>query len=359
MLSAGYQSEINGLCCIGRSPDRPAAGHAPGRLAIRPSISTVNKELSMNSTKFASISLAAALAAILPAIPAQATSLTRTFVSASGSDSNPCTITQPCATFARAYSLTTPQGIVAALDPGKYGPITITGPVTINGNGWAAITAPANGNGITINAGQTDFVALRGLEIDGGGPCCGDRGIVINAVGRIDIADCVIQGFASEGIYAVSNNSMSVGIASTAVSDVPQGEGISLSAGQGPMRVAIDRVRISGSSFGVALAGVGTNLEALISNSNIDNNISTGIITGDPGNVTVLFLRNVTLNNTPIGIDVFTHSSVFLSQVIRTDSPGFTNTAGIQLDDSTAHAFSDGTNHIDVVVGTLGTWSFN
>src|SRR5580698_410818 len=115
----------------------------------------------MNSTKLASIGLAAALAAVLPAIPAQATSLTRTFVSASGSDSNPCTITQPCATFARAYSLTTAQGIVAALDPGKYGPLTIIGPVTINGNGWAAITAPANGNGITINAGQTDFVALR------------------------------------------------------------------------------------------------------------------------------------------------------------------------------------------------------
>ena len=55
-----------------------------------------------------------ALAAVLPAIPAQAAS-TRTFVSSAGHDSNPCTITQPCASFAVAYAATTPSGIIAAL----------------------------------------------------------------------------------------------------------------------------------------------------------------------------------------------------------------------------------------------------
>ena len=47
------------------------------------------------------------------------------------------------------------------------GPLTITGPVTINGNGWAAITGPASGNAITINANSGDKIALIGLEIDG------------------------------------------------------------------------------------------------------------------------------------------------------------------------------------------------
>ena len=64
---------------------------------------------------------ALALAAVLPAIPAQATSLTRTFVSSAGMDTNPCTITQPCATFARAYTLTLANGIIAALDPASMG----------------------------------------------------------------------------------------------------------------------------------------------------------------------------------------------------------------------------------------------
>ena len=57
----------------------------------------------MTRTSF--IAGALALAALLPAIPAQA-AFTRTFVSSAGSDSNPCTITQPCASFAHAYTLT-------------------------------------------------------------------------------------------------------------------------------------------------------------------------------------------------------------------------------------------------------------
>src|SRR5580700_6017658 len=92
------------------------------------------------------------VSAIVASAPAQAQngSLTRSFVSSSGVDTNTCTIAAPCASFAQAYTKVGANGIVAALDPGKYGPIAITGPVTINGNGWAAITAPAAGNGITI-----------------------------------------------------------------------------------------------------------------------------------------------------------------------------------------------------------------
>ena len=88
---------------------------------------------------------------IAASAPAQAQngSLTRSFVSSSGVDTNPCTIAQPCASFAHAYTMVGANGIIAALDPGKYGPLTITGPVTINGNGWSAITATAEGNGIT------------------------------------------------------------------------------------------------------------------------------------------------------------------------------------------------------------------
>src|SRR5580704_14914363 len=92
--------------------------------------------------------------------------LTRSFVSSTGVDTNACTITAPCATFAAAYAAVVTNGIVAALDPGKYGPLTISTPVTIDGNGWAAITAPANNYGITVTA-TSGNVVLRGLTIDG------------------------------------------------------------------------------------------------------------------------------------------------------------------------------------------------
>src|ERR1700761_9388671 len=121
--------------------------------------------------------LAASLVFAFPAY-AQHGTLTRSFVSSSGVGSNPCTIAQPCATFAQAYAQTAPNGIIAALDPGKYGPITISGPITINGNGWAAITALPQGNGVTINAGSSDNVILKGLEIDGAGAAY--NGVVFN-----------------------------------------------------------------------------------------------------------------------------------------------------------------------------------
>src|SRR6202046_2276345 len=90
--------------------------------------------------------------AIVAGAPAQAQngSLTRSFVSSAGVDTNPCTITQPCASFAQAYTKVGANGIIAALDPGKYGALTITGPVTINGNGWAAITGTSGNNAIAI-----------------------------------------------------------------------------------------------------------------------------------------------------------------------------------------------------------------
>jgi hypothetical protein len=121
---------------------------------------------------------------------AQNGSLTRSFVSSAGLDTNACTIAAPCATFAVAYTKISANGIIAALDPGKYGPIAITGPVTINGNGWAAITAPAAGNGITITAGSGN-VTLTGLEIDGAGAAY--NGIVFNSGGKLIIGNCIVK----------------------------------------------------------------------------------------------------------------------------------------------------------------------
>ena len=120
--------------------------------------------------------------------------LTRTFVSSSGVDTNPCSIAAPCATFAHAYTLTQPTGIIAALDPGKYGPLIITYPVTINGNGWAAITAPAQGSGITISA-DVGNVILTGLEVDGAGAAY--NGIVFNSGNSLTVSNCIVKDFIS------------------------------------------------------------------------------------------------------------------------------------------------------------------
>jgi hypothetical protein len=146
------------------------------------------------------LSAAFALAVTLPA-QAQNGSLTRSFVSSSGVDTNPCTITQPCASFAQAYSKVGANGIVAALDPGKYGALIITGPVTINGNGWAAITGTPGNDAIDIIVASGN-VTLTGLELDGAG--AGKHGIYLtsplNANATLNIRDCVVSNFLDSGI---------------------------------------------------------------------------------------------------------------------------------------------------------------
>ena len=132
----------------------------------------------MVSTKLASIGLAALLVAILPAASAQAQA-PRTFVSAAGSDSNPCSFAAPCRHFQAAVNATSLGGEVDALDPAGYGPITITQAITIEGQGWSYAAPPANGNAITITAGSGDKISIRGVSLNGVG-VAGGTGIVFS-----------------------------------------------------------------------------------------------------------------------------------------------------------------------------------
>jgi hypothetical protein len=210
--------------------------------------------------------------AIVASAPAQAQngSLTRSFVSSTGVDSNPCTITQPCATFAQAYTKITANGIIAALDPGKYGPLSITGPVTINGNGWAALTAPANANGITINAGTSDLVRLSGLEIDGAG--AGSFGVLVNSAGILDIMDSKIEDFSSTGANGLyvppAADVANITITNTHVSN--NYVGLGLSGNQKNLNVTMDHDTVTGSTStfgGVAVNAASNEVRLTISNS--------------------------------------------------------------------------------------------
>src|SRR5271157_4075631 len=101
------------------------------------------------------------LAVTLPSVCAQAQSI-RTFVSVAGSDSNPCSITQPCRHFSAAVAATAAGGEVDALDPGAYGSFTIGHAITIEGQGWSYVAPPAGGAAITITALAGDKIKIHG-----------------------------------------------------------------------------------------------------------------------------------------------------------------------------------------------------
>jgi hypothetical protein len=118
------------------------------------------------------------------ATAAQAASVARTWVSSTGLDTNTassCPRTAPCKSFVGAYSVTLAGGEIIALDDAGYGPLTITGPLSITATEGAIITVQTNTTGIIISTGAgTDVVTLRNLQIAGAAGSSNTRGIVVN-----------------------------------------------------------------------------------------------------------------------------------------------------------------------------------
>jgi hypothetical protein len=309
------------------------------------------------------IVIAAALAAILPAIPAQAASLTRTFVSSAGSDSNPCTITQPCATFAVAYAATAANGIIAALDPGKYGPLTIMGPVTVNGYGWAAITGPANGNAITINANSSDNIALIGLNIDGAGAAL--NGIVFNSGNGLTVTNCVVQNLHWTGINTTgdgiliqpTSGAVSFVITNTVVSNNGfAGIFYDPPSGLATANVVIDHVVATNNQYGIIIDNStgGGSAAAAISNSIASNNGTAGIVAQNAAALVVSIDSTGASGNTN-GIEAYGTAKVTLGRSVITANSGH----GIFNSTSPNTFYTYGNNQINLNAADFGVTAPN
>jgi hypothetical protein len=124
----------------------------------------------------------------------------RTFVSVTGSDSNPCTYTSPCRLFQHAHDLVDAGGEVIALTSGAYGTLTITKNVTISGVGVSAVASPFSTEDVITIAAPGSTVVLRSISIRAFGAGTGGNGINVTAVGNLHVEDCVISGLSNNGI---------------------------------------------------------------------------------------------------------------------------------------------------------------
>lgn len=130
----------------------------------------------------------------LVAASAQA-GLDHTAVSINGSDTNPCSLQQPCATFAVAIANTNPDGELIALDSGAYDGFTIDRQMSIT-------VAP----GAVVTVGKEPGVTNWAIKVDAAGKLVSIRGVVVKATGTsfgiaasdaavTSIDDVVIEGF--------------------------------------------------------------------------------------------------------------------------------------------------------------------
>src|ERR1700729_1960267 len=93
---------------------------------------------------------------------------TRTWISGVGDDANPCSRTAPCKTFAGAISKTATMGEIDCLDPGGFGALTITKPITLDcGPSGVGGVLVSGTNGIVVSTPAGSRVILDGLDIEG------------------------------------------------------------------------------------------------------------------------------------------------------------------------------------------------
>jgi hypothetical protein len=240
------------------------------------------------------IAAALALAATLPAVTAQA-GAARTFVSAAGSDSNNCiNVATPCRHLAAAYAATAASGEIYVLDPANYGSLTITGPVSIEGHGWASIAPPSGVNtaAITINANPGDKINIIGVVLDGA--AVGTFGIEFNSGGTLNVRDSVIRDFTGGAGIAFLPNSSTLSqlfVSNTLISD--NGSGIDIIAsGSGSTTSVLDHVQMEKN------ADVG--LDVFTSSQTINVTVSDSVSAGN-GNDGMVAISN---GATPVSVMV-------------------------------------------------------
>jgi hypothetical protein len=149
---------------------------------------------------------AIALATLVLAVPASAATFQRTFVASTGLDTNQCRLVDPCRSFNAAIAQTNPGGEVVILDTAGYGPMTINKSIKIIGPSgvYGGISVlggvgppPPPTTGVVINAGPTDVITLRGLDIAGvpGTAPLPLYGIDIQSAGTVHIEKSSISNF--------------------------------------------------------------------------------------------------------------------------------------------------------------------
>jgi hypothetical protein len=253
----------------------------------------------------------------------QAQTLTRSFISGLGSDTNPCTRALPCQTLSGALANTTAGGEIDILDGTE---LLLTTPVTI-AKSVSIIGAGARG-GVTgeliISPPAGGQVLLKGLDINANSQV----GVsVTTSVGiSLVIEDCTIVNgivginFAPQASTATSylvvrnstieNNNASVSFA-----------GIFVQPGStGPSFVVLDGVHLNSNEFGVRAFDYAT---VTIRNSVASQNTASGIradSTSSAGPATILVEHSQSSHNHGNGVIAVGTAVVRITDVTVTDN---------------------------------------
>lgn len=269
------------------------------------------------------------LGAMLASAPAAAQAA-RTWVSGVGDDANPCSRTSACKTFAGAISKTAVGGEIDCLDPGGFGAVTITKAITIDCSATHGSVLTAGTNGITVSAGASDVVILRGLSlIDVGTTTL--NGIQYNSGAQLSVENCFISGFAAD---------INANVAGTS-------------------ELYVTNTYLTKATNGVSLAETtaGQELFVFLNNVSIFNMGSIGLGTSGTGNMDVS-MTNSAIASSGTAINAGTvNARVYVDRsTIHTNNVGFNaNANGVLLRISNNNIYENQTNFTIAVGATIAS----
>jgi len=282
-------------------------------------------------------SASAVLAALLVAAAPVHAQATRTWVSGVGDDANPCSRTAPCKTFAGAISKTAAGGEINVLDPGGFGAVTITKALTISSERFEAGVLVSGTNGIIVNAGITDSVTLRGLDIEGLGT--GLVGIKVLQAGVVHVENCTIKHFTQNGIDFVPSSvtpgsTSQLHVSNTIIRDNTGASsgGIRIKPGTNVSATGmIENTQLRNNQFGLR---VEDNSNVTAKTTTAASNAGSGFIAVSVGAVVTLNLDNCVATGNMNGIksDNNTNATVRIAQcMISGNTNGLVSTAGAKI----------------------------
>ncbi len=252
--------------------------------------------------------------ALTGAAQAQAT---RTWVSGTGDDVNPCSRTAPCKTWPGAIGKTADCGEIDALDPGGFGTITITKGITLDGGGGqvASILAASNAAGININNSSATCHAdiIRNVRIIGLNPGANPGSIGINittssAPSAVILEHDAINSFSQQCVYVNASQPQFVTIMDSQL-DFCNGGGVVVTSPVAVDKVNIVRTVLSTNSIGLV---VHANAQVTMDSSQILDSTTGGVMT-DAASAKVDINQSSVSNNLGYGIQATSGATVNLS----------------------------------------------
>jgi hypothetical protein len=292
-------------------PVEHAAARRPRAISFLPFVVKEKRNMKAIPRLVAAVALLSVVASVSSAQSAPraltpaATLVARAFVSGGGSDTNPCSLTAPCRTFAAALALTESGGEVVVLDSAGYGPFSITQAVTVQAapGAYAGITV-TSGDGVDISAGVSATVILRGLTFSSQGTS--GNGIVLNSAAILHVESCIVNGF-TNGLTGGTGLEIN-GHGNVEVKDCifrGNDQGISVQPTSGTALVTIDHCRLEASpSHNGLFAGDGSSVT--VRNSIASANFQSGfVVSTQSSRAAELNIENcIASNNMGNGISV-------------------------------------------------------